>query len=134
MGGFYSMAVRKLEHVGVMVSDIEVSVDFYQNVLGLDLLDRLAINLAVTLAFLGNRESGQVIVELVSGKDKEFPDEGKVHHIAFTVDDIEDEITRLKALNVAFSNDEILTLANGSKYIFFKGPDGETLELFQPSA
>jgi lactoylglutathione lyase len=128
------MAVRKLEHVGVMVSDIEVSVDFYQNVLGLDLLDSFKANPAVTLAFLGNRESGQVIVELVSGNDKEFPDEGKVHHIAFTVDNIEEEITRLKALNVAFSNDEILTLANGSKYIFFKGPDGETLELFQPSA
>jgi lactoylglutathione lyase len=80
------MAVRKLEHVGVMVSDIEVSVDFYQNVLGLDLLDSFKANPAVTLAY------------------------------------------------VAFSNDEILTLANGSKYIFFKGPDGETLELFQPSA
>jgi lactoylglutathione lyase len=133
MGGFYSMAVRKLEHVGVMVSDIEVSVDFYQNVLGLDLLDRFALNPTVTLAFLGNRESGQVFVELVSGKDKEFPDEGKVHHIAFTVDDIEDEISRLKTLNVAFSNEEILTLPNGSKYIFLKGPDGETLELFQPS-
>ncbi|MEC1525132.1 VOC family protein [Neobacillus niacini] len=128
------MAVKKLEHVGVMVSDMEVSIDFYQNVLGLDLLDRFAANETTGLAFLGNRESGQVIVELINGKDNLFPDEGKVHHIAFTVDHIEEEMERLRKLKVYFANEEISTLANGSKYIFFKGPDGETLELFQPQS
>lgn len=128
------MAVKKLEHVGVMVSDLEVSIDFYENVLGLDLLDRFAVNESTGLAFLGERASGQVIVELICGKDNTFPDEGKVHHIAFTVDDIEEEIERLRKLKVHFTNEEISTLANGSKYIFFKGPDGETLELFQPKS
>ncbi|WP_419955577.1 VOC family protein [Neobacillus niacini] len=128
------MAVKKLEHVGVMVSDMEVSIDFYQNVLGLDLLDRFAANETTGLAFLGNCESGQVIVELINGKDNRFPDEGKVHHIAFTVDHIEEEMERLRKLKVPFANEEISTLANGSKYIFFKGPDGETLELFQPQS
>ncbi|MEH7275659.1 VOC family protein [Neobacillus vireti] len=128
------MAIRKLEHVGVMVSDLEVSIDFYQNVLGLDLKDKFAASPAVNLAFLGDRESSQVIVELIAGENNSFPDEGKVHHIAFTVDSIEEEIERLKGLKVPFSNNEISTLANGSKYIFFKGPDGETLELFQPTA
>ena len=125
------MAVKKLEHVGVMVSDMEVSVDFYQNVLGLDLLDRFAANETTELAFLGDSASGQVIVELICGKDNHFPNEGKVHHIAFTVDDIEAEIERLKELKVVFTNDSISTLPNGSRYIFFKGPDGESLELFQ---
>jgi lactoylglutathione lyase len=128
------MAVKKLEHVGVMVSDLEISIGFYENVLGLDLLDRFAANETTDLAFLGDRASGQVIVELICGKDNRFPDEGKVHHIAFTVDRIEEEIERLRSLNVHFTNDEFFTLANGSKYIFFKGPDGETLELFQPAS
>jgi lactoylglutathione lyase len=128
------MAVKKLEHVGVMVSDLEVSIGFYQDVLGLDLLDRFDANESTGLAFLGDGGSGQVIIELICGKDNTFPDEGKVHHIAFTVDDIEGEIERLRSLKVHFTNDEISTLANGSKYIFFKGPDGETLELFQPKS
>jgi lactoylglutathione lyase len=128
------MAVKKLEHVGVMVSDLEVSIGFYQDVLGLDLLDRFDANESTGLAFLGDGGRGQVIVELICGKDNTFPDEGKVHHIAFTVDDIEGEIERLRSLKVHFTNDEISTLANGSKYIFFKGPDGETLELFQPKS
>lgn len=125
------MAVRKLEHVGVMVRDLEVSIDFYQGVLGLDLLDRFALNESVSLAFLGDRQSGQVIVELICGKDNEFPNEGKVHHIAFTVDDIEAEVKRLKELKVVFRDEEISTLPNGNKFIFFKGPDDEALELFQ---
>lgn len=127
------MAIKKLEHVGVMVSDLEVSINFYGSVLGLDLLDRFPANEATELAFLGDRESGQVIVELICGKDNRFPDEGKVHHIAFTVDDLEEEIARLTTLKVHFTQSDISTLANGSKYIFFKGPDGETLELFQPA-
>jgi lactoylglutathione lyase len=125
------MTIKKLEHVGVMVSDLEVSIDFYENVLGLDLLDRFAANETTGLAFLGDRASGQVIVELICGKDNRFPDEGKVHHIAFTVDHIEEEMERLRKLKVHFTSDEFSILANGNKYIFFKGPDGETLELFQ---
>jgi lactoylglutathione lyase len=127
------MAIRKLEHVGVMVKDIEISIDFYQNVLGLDLLDQFPANEpSVILAFLGDRKSGQVYVELISGDEEEYPNEGKVHHIAFTVDNIEEEVARLQALKVPFFSDEVDILPNGTKYIFFKGPDGETLELFQP--
>lgn len=128
------MAIRKLEHVGVMVKDIEISIDFYQNVLGLDLLDQFPANEpSVILAFLGDRKSGQVYVELISGEEEELPDEGKVHHIAFTVDNIEEEVARLQTLKVPFLSEEANTLTNGTKYIFFKGPDGETLELFQPA-
>lgn len=126
------MAIRKLEHVGVMVSDLETSIKFYQT-LGLDLLDRMEASPVIKLAFLGDRQRGQVYVELIAGNKNNFPDEGKVNHIAFTVDNIEAEIDRLKSLNVIFTSDEISSLKNGSRYIFFKGPDGESLELFQPS-
>ena len=54
-----------------------------------------------------------------------------VNHIAFAVDNLEEEIERLKKLGVPFTDDQITTLSNGARYIFFKGPDGEKLELFQ---
>ncbi|MBD1383415.1 VOC family protein [Metabacillus arenae] len=128
------MAVRKLEHVGVMVKDLERSIAFYQDVLGLDLIDQFDANdPSIKLAFLGNKESGQIFVELIFGVENHFPVEGKVHHIAFTVDKIEEDIERLKSLQVTFTDKEITTLSNGSKYIFFKGPDDELLELFQPA-
>ncbi|MDP4084891.1 MAG: VOC family protein [Bacillota bacterium] len=128
------MAIKKLEHVGVMVNDLETSISFYRDILGLDLIEHLQLeDSAIQLVFLGNKETGQIFVELVSGRNKNYPDEGKVNHIAFTVENIEEEIERLKSLKVIFTNTEILSFKNGTKYIFFKGPDGEKLELFQPS-
>ncbi|PLR95912.1 VOC family protein [Bacillus sp. T33-2] len=127
------MAIRKIEHVGVMVSDLNKSIAFYKDILGFELLDQFDANEpSVNLAFLGDKESGQIFVELISGKTDTFPVEGKVHHLAFTVDSIQEEIERLTSLQVEFATEEPEILVNGSKYIFFKGPDGESLELFQP--
>jgi lactoylglutathione lyase len=126
------MAIKKFEHVGIMVKDLDISQDFYQNILGLDLLDRYHANPEVELAFLGEKKTGQVYVELISEKNDDFSDDGKVNHLAFTVDNIEEEVERLKSLEVPFYTDDILELNGKSRYIFFKGPDGEKLELFQP--
>jgi lactoylglutathione lyase len=115
-----------------MVKNLETSVDFYQNILGFDLFDIIEHGSKVKLAFLGDKKTGQIYVELISGKENEYPDEGKVNHIAFTVDHIEGEIERLKSLNVIFTSDKPTSISNGGKFIFFKGPDGESLELFQP--
>jgi lactoylglutathione lyase len=127
------MAIRKIEHVGIMVKNMETSISFYQNVLGFDLLDQITPGPSVSLAFLGSRESGQVYVELVCREGAEFPDEGKVNHLAFTVDNMEEEVARLKELQVTFVTEQPNSLGNGASYIFFKGPDGESLELFQPA-
>jgi lactoylglutathione lyase len=127
------MAIKKLEHVGVMVKDMETSIAFYRDVVGLDLLDHFNHNNpAIKLAFLGFEERNEIVVELVAGHNKEFPQEGIVHHIAFTVDTLEEEIERLQSQGVTFREEEITTLPNGGRYIFFYGPDEELLELFQP--
>jgi lactoylglutathione lyase len=48
------MAVKKMDHVGVIVSDLEASLIFYQKVVGMELKDQFTIaNGSRTLAFLG---------------------------------------------------------------------------------
>lgn len=128
------MAIKKIEHVGVMVKDIEASITFYKEVLGMELLGMLDHpNPNIKLAFLGFHGAKETELELIQGYNDQLPQEGKVHHIAFTVDDIEKEVQRLKQLEVEvkFIDKEITTLPNGSRYIFFYGPDGEWIELFQ---
>jgi len=126
------MAVRKMDHVGVMVSDLDASLHFYQKVVGLELKDQFTIaNGARTLAFLGFNGSDETELELVYGGNPDLPAEGKVNHVAFLVDDIEEEFNRLKGLNVVFISDEIVTLPNGYRNFFVEGPDGEKVEFFQ---
>ncbi|MFN3730536.1 MAG: VOC family protein, partial [Fimbriimonadaceae bacterium] len=50
----------------------------------------------VKLAFLGFKGAQETQVELIEGYNDQLPQEGKVHHIAFTVDDIEAEIERIE--------------------------------------
>lgn len=128
------MAVRKIEHVGIMVKDLHASIAFYKEFVGLELLGTLVHNNGtITLAFLSFPEAMETQVELIAGYPNELASEGIVHHVAFTVDDIEFEVTRLQGLNARFVDQDITTLSNGARYIFFYGPDGERIEFFQPA-
>lgn len=125
------MAVKKIDHVGVMVSDLEASLIFYQKVVGMELKDQFTIaNGSRTLAFLGFNGTDETELELVFGGNPDLPSEGKVNHIAFLVDDIEEEFKRLQGLDIVFISDEIVTLPNGYRNFFVQGPDGEKVEFF----
>ena len=127
------MSIRKIEHVGVMVRDIERSVAFYTEVVGLrHLRTMLHTNGVIKLAFLAYPDASETVIELIEGYNADLPAEGKVHHIAFTVDRLDDELARIRTLDVALRDTEITTLPDGSRYFFFYGPDGELLELFEP--
>jgi lactoylglutathione lyase len=128
------MTVRKLEHVGIMVKDLEKSISFYTNVIGLSHLYTMThTNGVIRLAFLAGAEAQETELELIEGYNSGLPAEGKTHHVAFTVDDVEAEFERIKGLGVPLRDSEITTLPNGARYFFFYGPDGEFLEMFQPA-
>jgi lactoylglutathione lyase len=121
--------ITGIEHTGIMVSNMENSITFYTEVLGLKLLDRFDhTSVPVELAFLGL--GGKVLVELISGYTGEVTNEGKVHHIAFSVTNIEEKFELLKEEGVLIKDKEITELPNG-KYFFFYGPDEESLEFFE---
>ncbi|MED3930722.1 VOC family protein [Priestia megaterium] len=124
------MAILKFEHVGVQVKDIEESIEFYTQKVGLELIETLPhTDPSLKLAFLGLE--GNVIVELIQGYNSSLPNEGKVHHFALAVDRIEDEFERLKSAGVSFVEENIVTLPNGARYLFFYGPDKEWIEYYE---
>ncbi|WP_077567444.1 VOC family protein [Paenibacillus ihbetae] len=57
----------KIEHVGIMVNDMNEYLAFYQNILGLKLRKREWLNETVELAFLFFPEQPSVEIELVHG-------------------------------------------------------------------
>lgn len=116
-----------------MVKDLDASIAFYEEVVGLRLKGKLMhTNGVIQLAFLGFDAAGETELELIQGYNDGLPQEGKVHHVAFAVDDIEEEFRRIRQLtDVIMIDQEITTLPNGARYFFFHGPDGEWLEMFQ---
>ncbi|MFP8643725.1 MULTISPECIES: VOC family protein [Priestia] len=124
------MAILKFEHVGVQVKNIEESIEFYTQKVGLELIETLPhTDPSLKLAFLGLE--GNVIVELIQGYNSSLPNEGKVHHFALAVDGIEEEFERLKSAGVSFVEENIVILPNGARYLFFYGPDKEWIEYYE---
>jgi len=120
----------KMEHVGIMVNDMDESLEFYQNILGLKLRNREWLNDTVELAFLYFPEQPSVEIELVFGVQAE--NEGIVNHLAFTVEDIEAELVRFKEAGVKLIDEEPRSILNDKvKIAFFHGPNGEKLELVE---
>ncbi|OXS58410.1 glyoxalase/bleomycin resistance/dioxygenase family protein [Cohnella sp. CIP 111063] len=128
------MATKRIDHVGVMVKDLETTIRFYTEIVGLEVKSRVAhTNGVLQLAFLGAGGSDETEIELIQGYNDQLPAEGKVHHFAVTVDDVEAEHERIKSLNIPFvpGFEEITALPNGHRYFFIHGPDKEWIEFFQ---
>jgi lactoylglutathione lyase len=123
--------VKKLEHIGVMVKDMDESIRFYQEVIGMNLDRRVAVNETLELAFLTFPGQESIEVELIGVFNESLTENGIVNHIAFTVEDIEAEMDRLRTHNVQWIDETPRTILHGIKIAFFYGPNGEKLELFQ---
>ncbi|MFD3257681.1 VOC family protein [Paenibacillus lentus] len=128
------MTIRKIEHIGIRVSALEDSIEFYERVIGLKLLYILGeVEDELRLAFLAFPGQENVEIELIYVRGgEELPSEGRVHHIAFTVSHIEEEYKRIAGLGLSGLDPEIRSISNGSRLFFFNGPDGERIEFFEP--
>ncbi len=71
------MAVRKIEHVGIMTSDLERSIAFYAQVVGLVHTDTVPhTNGVIRLAFLSFPSASETELELIEGYDGTLAPEG----------------------------------------------------------
>lgn len=117
----------------IRVLDEARSVDFYSNAFGLSIADRLDFE-SFTLIYLRNAEA-DFEVELTVNKGRTEPyDLGDGYgHIAFCVDDLEAEHTRLTGLG--YAPRKLVEFAPGgeviAKFFFIKDPDGYEIEVLQ---
>ena len=127
------MAIQRVDHIGIVVRDLEKSITFYQDVLDLKLKSRVPhTNGVIQLAFLGYNDSDETEIELIQGYSDTLPSEATIHHFAISVNDIEEEYARIQGFeNVELIDQEIVTLPNGYRYFYIYGPEKEWIEFFQ---
>jgi len=124
------MRVKKLLHTRMRVSDMDQTINFYTNVLGLEVLERKVSPRGSHLAFLKVPNSEELI-ELCS-----FPSSGQVTvqedlvHLAFQVESLDETIASLNAEGVKVTDGPTQT-SSGSRFIFIDAPDGYEVELIE---
>jgi len=121
----------KILHTCLNVSDINRSVEFYTNELGLKLTGRREVKQNnAEIVFLKD-ESGAAI-ELTHWRDKKGLTEGdNFDHIAFEVEDVRSVIEHLRGRGVAIAMEPFSLQDSSSKIAFIKDPDGNWLELIE---
>lgn len=122
--------VKKLLHTRYRVTDLEKTISFYRDVLGLEEVDRKVSPRGSKLVFLKAPESEELI-EIC-----EFPASGPVvvgsdiTHLAFSVDDLEAFAKHAAAKGYPLSDGPTPT-GSGSVIAFVDAPEGYEIELIQ---
>jgi methylmalonyl-CoA/ethylmalonyl-CoA epimerase len=128
----------KINHIAVVVEDIETALAFWQRALGLP-LHHMEHNEgeAVDIAFL---PVGDSEIELIapftddSGVAKYLAKKGTgLHHLCLEVDDIETSMAQLVEAGTELINDVPKMRPDGTRYVFVhpKSTGGVLLELYQ---
>ena len=124
------MRVKKLLHTRMRVSDMDQTINFYTNVLGLEILERKVSPRGSHLAFLKVPNSEELI-ELTS-----FPPSGPVKvqedlvHLAFQVESLDETLVSLNSMGIKVTDGPTQT-SSGSRFIFIDAPDGYEVELIE---
>lgn len=122
-----------LAHVGVFVADIEASKEFYTEMLDFEVIEETGIEDNDGLIKIAFIENGNLVIELVQFPNHREKADGPVDHIALRATNIEALKELLEERGIVFEEEEITfgstVFPNGSKWILFRGPDGEHLEI-----
>lgn len=124
---------KRIHHIAIICSDYEKSKDFYVNKLNFTVLaevfreERNSYKLDLAI-------NGLYQIELFSFENPPArpsrPEAQGLRHLAFEVDDIEAEISRLNAVGVITEPIRIDEFT-GKRFTFFADPDGLPLELYE---
>ena len=115
-------------HTMVRVEDLDVSLDFYCNKLGLELLHRVDVEAGrFTLAFLATPGNSLAQVELTYNWDAEKLEGGRnFGHLAYRVENIYETCQRLADGGVVIHRPP-----RDGYMAFVRSPDGISIELLQ---
>ena len=122
--------IKKYLHTRFRVSDMDKSICFYRDILGMKVVEQKTSPRGSKLVFLKFPDM-DCELELCS-----FPDSGNVRvpedlvHLAFEVDNLERCIERLKVAGVLITEGPIKS-SNGTRFIFTEDPDKYEIELMQ---
>lgn len=143
--------MKKLEHVGLSVSNIERSINFYCNNFGFKVIRTIEVydedrkikmgkitGMKIGKAKIAHLISENFMLELfeyIDPKGKQISTKRTqadigLTHIGFRTNDIFKNIKELKLKNVKFISEPV-EFRKGVWVVYFYGPDGEVCELRQ---
>lgn len=140
--------MKGVRHAGIVVSDMEESMYFYRDLLGLEVVNKAVESGSYIDKILGLKGIKVTTVKLVADDGslvellyfhshrkeldrKKAICETGISHIAFTVEDLEEEYKKLSKEGVRFNASPQISPDGYAKVTFCEDPDGNLIELVE---
>jgi lactoylglutathione lyase len=124
-------SLKKLLHTRMRVDDIDRTVKFYTEILGLEIEARRESPRGAKLVFLRTPNSDELL-EITY-----FPDSGPVKvqpdlmHLAFEVENLQEYCKYLESKGIKLTDGPTVSKSTGSVFAFIDAPEGYEIELIQ---
>jgi catechol 2,3-dioxygenase-like lactoylglutathione lyase family enzyme len=140
--------IKGLEHAGLSVADLDRSIAFYRDLIGLEVIRVIeagpemrlgeVVGLPGCRARIAHLQKGSAMLELFEYQEprgRKLPEDHKQAdhgfiHVGFTSTDTRAEYQRLRSQGVQFISEPV-EFRPGVWIAYFHGPDGEVCELRQ---
>ncbi|MED4017708.1 VOC family protein [Sutcliffiella cohnii] len=126
------MLIKRIEHTAIMATNMDESIKFYTEILGLRVRDR-GKNARREMAFLYHPNERSYEIELMEDLQPRniYSEKGLVNHLAFTVENMEEAVQFLKEHDIVIHNVTPNIAIDGAKTVFFSGPNNELLQFVE---
>jgi methylmalonyl-CoA/ethylmalonyl-CoA epimerase len=130
--------ITKINHIAILVSDLESPLNFWRDALGLELTQVEEVpGEQARIAFLPTGDSEIELVQPTtddSGLARYLEKRGPgMHHICLEVDDIDGMLAQLKENGIQLINEDAKVGSDGRRYAFVhpKSASGVMVELYE---
>ncbi|WP_435176447.1 VOC family protein [Halorussus sp. AFM4] len=138
------MTELSAHHFGVTVTDLDRAVEFYRDVLGLDVLNRFSVSgeafstgvdVEGAIGNFAHLDAGSARVELVEydpageNRDTERVNQPGAKHLGIAVDDLDGFYEKLPSDVETLSEPQ--TTASGTRILFLRDPEGNLVEVLE---
>ena len=122
------MAATGMEHFTILTADLDSTVAFYADLLGLEIGPRPPFDFPGAWLYCG----GRAVLHVVAGRALPEPRTGIIDHMAFAATDLAQTVERLKARGIGYDLRRLV--GNGLWQMFFLDPNGAKVELDFPAS
>jgi len=117
--------MNPLNKIGIQCSNIEKVVSFYEQALGIQVIERFPIVNGQDYVYL---QSDELIIELMPDQKKT---QAKIHHLSFSSSNLEKDADKLISNNVIATKKPFEVGTGTIKLAFFLDPDGTNIQLYE---
>jgi len=117
------MSIEGMNHFTILTADVETTVDFYREVLGLEAGPRPNFNFPGAWLYAG----GTPILHVIGGRPREALKPGVIDHMAFSARGLPSVLATLRARSI--EHDCRRQTGSGVWQVFFFDPNGARVEL-----